>query len=323
MDIKLSICIPTYNRADFLAATLESILPQVTEDIEVVVSDNASTDHTAAVVQSFQERLPHLVYFRQPANQGRDRNYLQAVRSAQGEYCWLLGDDDLLEEYAVSTLLNSHLTAKLSPDFVLLTGTVYDSHMKNILAYSADQIGVKEDIYTTDVPWFFQTFFRESGLSVFVIRREKWMAVDPGKYLGTGLVYLAIVYEYLKLDSPVQVVARSSIKYRSGNASWSQDTLDILIGHMNSVLANLPANYEPFKSEALRRYQQRVPITLKMLAALRSQKYYNLSLYRKYMQDYFRDDCKRSVLAYLIAVMPAFVMKSLQTIYRSRKMVQD
>ena len=55
--MKLSICIPTHNRAEFLPATLESIAAQWTDDIEIAVSDNASTDHTAAIVESYRARL--------------------------------------------------------------------------------------------------------------------------------------------------------------------------------------------------------------------------------------------------------------------------
>ena len=55
-SIKLSICIATFNRSEFISDTLESILTQVTSDCEVVVSDNASTDNTEEVVSQYAER---------------------------------------------------------------------------------------------------------------------------------------------------------------------------------------------------------------------------------------------------------------------------
>jgi abequosyltransferase len=60
--IRLSICIPTYNFGDFIGATLESILTQATDEVEVVIGDGGSTDNTAEVVRRYQSRFAHLIY---------------------------------------------------------------------------------------------------------------------------------------------------------------------------------------------------------------------------------------------------------------------
>ena len=60
----LSICIPTYNRAEYLKKTLESIVWQrdfLSKDVEVVISDNCSTDDTASVVAKFVEKYPNKI----------------------------------------------------------------------------------------------------------------------------------------------------------------------------------------------------------------------------------------------------------------------
>jgi abequosyltransferase len=103
---RLSVCIPTYNRAALLAGALESVLAQAGDEVEVVVSDNASTDDTPAVVAALQARFPRLVYSRSPENLGPDRNYLRSVELASGEYCWLMGSDDALAPGAVARMLN-------------------------------------------------------------------------------------------------------------------------------------------------------------------------------------------------------------------------
>lgn len=318
MSLLLSICIPTYNRADYLAQTLESILAQATEQVEIVISDNASTDHTEEVVRGYQERFERLTYARQTENVGRDRNYLKSVALAKGKYCWLLGDDDLLTDGSIAHLL-PYLLSEVPPDFVLLTGTVYDSTLTHIISESATEIGVSGDIRTTDLLDFFSRFFCESGLSVYVVNREEWNRVSPGKYVGTGLVYLAVVYEYLKIGSPLQVVARPCIKYRSGNASWSSGTLDILIGQMNYVITNLPARYDPAKADAMVRLRARIPVTVIMLAGLRAQGYYDLALYRKYVAPYFSTDIKSRNLAALIAFLPISMLKVAQYFHRKGK----
>ncbi|MEI6970258.1 MAG: glycosyltransferase family 2 protein [bacterium] len=93
----LSICIMTYNRAKTLRETLESILPQVCEhpEVEVVISDNASTDNTAVVCREFQSRFPVIRYLPNPENLNVDGNILACVEKARGRYVSFFSDDDI------------------------------------------------------------------------------------------------------------------------------------------------------------------------------------------------------------------------------------
>jgi glycosyltransferase involved in cell wall biosynthesis len=90
----LTIGIPTYNRARYLARLLAGLLPAAESlGIEVLVSDNCSTDGTAAVVKEFGAARC-LRYFRNPENLGFDRNILNLLDKASGRFLWLMGDDD-------------------------------------------------------------------------------------------------------------------------------------------------------------------------------------------------------------------------------------
>ena len=93
----ISICIPTYNREAFVGDLLDSILTSEgfsEEDTEVVISDNASTDSTQAVVERYLQQYPWIRYHRAPKNVGADNNFLQVLSLATGDYCWVIGDDD-------------------------------------------------------------------------------------------------------------------------------------------------------------------------------------------------------------------------------------
>lgn len=81
---KLSFCIPTYNRATSLAEALESIGAQASDDCEIVVSDNGSTDETESVVKNFSRRFGRLRYIRHSENRGYDRNVDSAVEASSG-----------------------------------------------------------------------------------------------------------------------------------------------------------------------------------------------------------------------------------------------
>jgi glycosyltransferase involved in cell wall biosynthesis len=101
----VSIGIPTFDRPDLLARALESVARQDYQDLQVIVSDNASpSDETADVVASFGSKMPNLQYHRQPFNIGARANLLTLLDWAQGDYFMWLADDDEISSNYVSAL---------------------------------------------------------------------------------------------------------------------------------------------------------------------------------------------------------------------------
>ncbi|MFA6087887.1 glycosyltransferase family 2 protein [Mucilaginibacter sp.] len=96
----LTIAIPTYNRARLLDTCLNSILSQVnteiSNDIEVIVSDNDSPDNTTNIVEKYINTGHKITYTKRPENIGADRNIAACFLKASGKYVWLFSDDDLL-----------------------------------------------------------------------------------------------------------------------------------------------------------------------------------------------------------------------------------
>lgn len=106
----LSICIPTYNRAKTLKASLDRFaqefdLVDITE-IEFYVSDNNSNDETPQVVRQATANGLHINYNRNSENIGPDGNFLYCMNHAAGKYVWLLGDDDFIKPGSLAYLLN-------------------------------------------------------------------------------------------------------------------------------------------------------------------------------------------------------------------------
>jgi abequosyltransferase len=83
----LSICIATFMRAAFIAETLDSIVPLLSDDVALLVVDGASPDDTESVMRRYIERHPEVIYFRQAENGGVDGDYDNAVQYARGAYC--------------------------------------------------------------------------------------------------------------------------------------------------------------------------------------------------------------------------------------------
>lgn len=111
--MRLSICIPTYNRAAHLANCLNSVAASKSRSktsVQVCVSDNCSTNETESVVLSAQREMP-IKYRKNASNLGVARNFLNVVKMADGEFVWMIGDDDLLLPHAIeelSALLDSN-----------------------------------------------------------------------------------------------------------------------------------------------------------------------------------------------------------------------
>src|SRR4051812_20844699 len=90
---RFTIGIPTYNRAHLLRGSMAAALEQTWPDVEVVVSDNASTDKTSEVVGAAG---PRVRYARNPTNRGAAYNVARLVELARGDYFSFLPDDDLI-----------------------------------------------------------------------------------------------------------------------------------------------------------------------------------------------------------------------------------
>lgn len=91
---RISVCIPSYNSEEFIAATLESVLSQTFTDFEVVIADDKSSDHTISIIKSFND--PRIRLTENEQNLGLGENWNKVLSCARGEYVKLLGDDDVL-----------------------------------------------------------------------------------------------------------------------------------------------------------------------------------------------------------------------------------
>jgi glycosyltransferase involved in cell wall biosynthesis len=100
----LSVIVPTRERAETLAFTLATVLEQSSQDYEVIVSDNASTDETRAVVNRVAD--PRVHYFNTGQRLSMCGNYEYALERARGDYVIFIGDDDAVIPGAIDYLLS-------------------------------------------------------------------------------------------------------------------------------------------------------------------------------------------------------------------------
>jgi glycosyltransferase involved in cell wall biosynthesis len=115
---RVSIGVPVYNGQKYVRFTLESLLAQTFADIEIIVTDNCSTDNTPKIVDEYASRDPRVKYFRNPSNIGPALNYNRSVELASGQYFkWNPADD------------------VCAPQFIEKCVQVLDSDASAVLAY--------------------------------------------------------------------------------------------------------------------------------------------------------------------------------------------
>ena len=103
MSPKVSICIPTYNRKDYLKETLDSVFAQTYRDYEVVVLDDGSTDGTEEAIK----KAGYPVRYYRQENRGEAATRNKLIGLAEGQFITFLDSDDLLMPDAVGRMINA------------------------------------------------------------------------------------------------------------------------------------------------------------------------------------------------------------------------
>jgi glycosyltransferase involved in cell wall biosynthesis len=115
---KVSVLIPTYNYARYLAEAIESVQAQKFQDFELLIVDDASPDNSAEVATTFSARDPRIRFSLNPVNLGMVENWNHCLKLAKGEYIqFLFGDDKLVSPHTLgkmAAMLDANPTASLA-----------------------------------------------------------------------------------------------------------------------------------------------------------------------------------------------------------------
>jgi len=226
MTLKLSICIATLNRAVYLRDTLINLKTQITDGIEIILIDGASTDETPQVAQEFQSQFTHFTYERLPQKGGVDQDYARAVELARGDYVWLLTDDDVIKPGAIAMLLE---VIHQHHSLIILNAEVCNANLQDILlpsrlTFSGQrqyEAGLAEQArLLTEVGDYL------SFIGGVIIRRDVWAERDKARYFGTEFIHVGVIFQ-APLPGSVLVIAEPYISIRYGNAQWTLRSLEI------------------------------------------------------------------------------------------------
>jgi glycosyltransferase involved in cell wall biosynthesis len=148
----VSICIPTYNRAAKLERAVKSLLICDYPNIEILISDNASSDQTAIVCERLKALDNRVRYYRHRNNEGLTHNFSYARSMGRGKYFLWHGDDDYLDSNYISTCVS---VLEGDEDFALVSGIAAfhrgDSkitHYGNVIQLQSDRPWLRAFKYT-------------------------------------------------------------------------------------------------------------------------------------------------------------------------------
>jgi len=202
-EILVSVGLLSYNRPDGLRRALEGIVTQTHRNLEILVTDNASTDPAVGeVIAEFAARDPRIRFVRQPENIGFIRNFRYAFENTRSEYfLWAADDDVMLPEY-IEVCLHNMLTAKypvalsfthlrkvrvdgsvVNPDFADPIHTATPNMLRRSIKYLLFSAGNQccYGLYRREAvsPWFFERRFANDHLALLDSMRYGNIHIDP------------------------------------------------------------------------------------------------------------------------------------------------
>jgi glycosyltransferase involved in cell wall biosynthesis len=314
----LSICIPTFDRAEYIGETLESIINQIEAGIEVVIVDGGATDNTESVVANYQKICPDIHYFKSegvkkyPSNEGFDRDCNYAVELASGEYCWLMTDDDLFKPGAIKRILRE---TEKSYSVIVASVEVRNKDLTRVIKPRRPDL-LQDQIYQ---PSELNKFAAKIGshlsfVGAVIVKKQFWLSRNRKKYFGSGFIHVGVIFDK-PIIGEILVISEVLVSIRLGNAQWLNRSFEIWM----FMWPELVWSFSTIGMETKRTISLKEPWRrFWKLIVQRSEGAYNRQSYRQYFST-MRVNVLWKFCAWLIACFPKNIIVGLEYLYSRRK----
>lgn len=324
MEKILTIAIPTFNRSKLLKRTLETLYSQLTDDVEILVSDNASTDDTTEMIITY---FPKVKYYRNEKNIGPDKNFLQCYKLATGKYIWLLGDDDIVFDKAIDkvvAVLKKEAVSLLTMNYVSFAGD-YD-----LGKCTKPYFDTNNDILiTTDKDRYISVVKHHlTFISCFIIDKDVFKNVkDPSNYEDTYFIHTGIVFEGTRRDGCRLAVLFEPLLAQDlspGSALVNQNVgvnFYIFGNRARNILCNVATNFG-YSTKHMKKVLSEwiCPMFMRSIISMKAR---NVNGWEENYIKYGYEAVKDLPLAYITVIpayyMPKFIAKLIYGVGRLRK----
>lgn len=314
---KVTVCIPTYNRAEILPYAVNSVLNQTYGDFELIICDDASPDHTPQVVAQWDD--PRIRYLRHPQNIQRSRNMRSGYEAATGEYFIKFDDDDALTpEFLAKTV--AVLDSQPTVDFVCTDHWVINSRNQRDLAATQANSAKwgKDRLALGIIPNLVTETFEHQSLQVgsTLFRRTSLAAVDFMRFEADGcedfdlLVRLAIAgHRGYFIPEPLM-----EYRFHGGQTSLRQD-----IHFLSAKLFCLQGYH--FDAPALESSRQGKTQELQQVLALRLLEKGETQSGRQLLTQLHQSGhrSRRAQVGWLLSYLPLFLRQFLFQLFRQMR----
>lgn len=307
---ELSICIPTFNRADVLKSSLLELVSAVKDiKLPIYVSDNCSTDNTELVVFEVKQKYGHIHYFKQNKNI-YDENFDSVLKQSLSRYAWLISDKTIINALWIPKILE----IIKSDNFDCVVVNTEGGRVKDI----PSQVYSDCNKLLIDLGWHMTL------ISSLIFSRRMIDRINFDRFTKTNFRHVAGIFEaianrefkILWINEPVLLNSKKTAK-----SGWSDITFSVFFDiWANSILSLPPVYTLNSKLQCIKKHGVCSGLfSLKGFLRLRRDNIYKFSVFKKYriIFNYFTN-VPRWIL-FLISLTPPIVIMHTICFFQKRK----
>ena len=310
----LTICIPTFNRSNFLNDLLISIY-NADKKANIIVVNNCSTDNTKIIINKFQKKFKNFKYFSHKNKKTYDQNYIFCLNKIKTKYVWIIGDDDLVTNDSIkkiSCILKKKNVTGITCDYKLIekNNKIYKKFLK-LKEFDIDKKFYKLGMLSTQI------------INIDLFKKIK-KNINLKKIIFNGYAHMYIATYLIKYYKNWFYYENKLINYRSGNLEYFKNKNDYffrLKNELTSYSENLKILFnkkdKSFEKNMVNIYKKNIQSWL-LLSMIESGKIKTTKLIKRYF-NYFSLTSKIEIafLILTILVMPKYILIGLKKIRRN------
>lgn len=225
----LSICIPTFNRLNYLKESLETLIPQaLLHDVEICISSNNSTDGTNQFLKELMSQYNFIKCNFHPHGVSIDENMLSVFSMATGKYIYPLGDDDVIAPGDLE-----HILKEISSggDLIVMNGWHTDATLTKLRTHLSPSVA---GVCFTRPDLAFLRLWDKLPFGSFIATRDCFLEVNIKRYFGTSHAYGGSVWDRLALkysdigNCNIRCIKQPVVMLRGADKTWKKNEAQIL-----------------------------------------------------------------------------------------------
>jgi len=306
----LTIAIPSHNKSYLLNQALNSIIdePALNEEIDILISDNSPSNDIKDLFNGKFSKRKNINLIDSSKFQCLDSNVNRSVEASRGEYVWIFGDDDLIVEGALSTIV-SYLKENKPEVLILNSKSFKDS---SVIEESRMPTNTRKIYYEKQN----DEFLSELGsyltyIGGIIVKKRLWVKYYDHSKIGTFFSHLVCLAK-IKNNRVIHYLDKPAIKMRLGNQTWTNKSFMIWHKFFPEVIWSL----KNYSDSAKQKVISKNPLeSIKVLIASRAYKRYDFSIWKKNILISPEFKILLKINSFLVSLVPSIIFSKLYIFY--------